>query len=155
MRRFLFVAKSLILVCLVLAVFSAREARAEPSKQGSLALALAQILNLDATSQEAAVAALHAIGVEPLGGWKPAELLTEEVVFQVEEALRLAVIAGRVPRDLGLGALARALNAIGAFEFVAALDRAMPHLPAGGEVQGDLTRDYQNDVSPTSPRSAR
>ncbi len=155
MRRFVSVAKGLILVCLALAVCPARAAHAECHTQGILALALAQVLDYNVTTQDAAIAALQAIGTEPLNGWKPAECLSEQTVIQVEEALRRAVTAGRVSKEAAMGAVAAALNAIGAAEFVAALDRALPYPPSGGEHQRGLVRSTppaaQPQLSPFLP----
>lgn len=85
-------------------------AQAECTTQGALALALAEMLNYDATTTEAAIAALVAINVQPDLGWKPEECLTPEVRAQVKASY--AAAAADSGRNLDAGAADRAAQAL-------------------------------------------
>ena len=127
------VSCALMLLTLVLVLCPSTEARAECKTQGDLALALAQVLNFEVKSQEDAIAKLSSIGVRPIDDWKPAQCLTAEVVLQIEESLRKAVVLKSIDGELAQGAVERALTAIGAVEFIPDLKRAQSFLP--GEEQ--------------------
>lgn len=144
-------ACALVLAGLVLVLGPADEARAACKTQGELALALAQMLKFEVGSQETALAKLASIGVGPSDGWKPAQCLSDEVVIQIEESLRNAVVLKFVDADLALGAVARALTAIGAPEFIPALDRASHFLPTRGGTDRGRTVSSQGEVIPVVP----
>ncbi len=92
---------------------SAQFANAQCTTQGALALALAQILGNDVTDEAQAVAALKAAGVKPVDDWQPGACVSEDIVKQLDEALKTAVAAGIVPGKDAAGALAYALETIG------------------------------------------
>ena len=99
---------------LVLGPAPQARAQAECTTQGALALALAQMLNFDTTTADAAVAALVAINVQPDLGWKPEECLTPEVTAQVKAAY--AAAAADSGRTLDAGAAERAAQALGTID---------------------------------------
>lgn len=105
-----------IVVCFVLTAVLALgptvDAHAECTTQGAYALALAQVLNFNVTTVDAAVSALTGIGVAPDGGWKPEECLTDAVIVQVRAALDRAVAGGVLPAGIGKGAADKALEAL-------------------------------------------
>lgn len=100
-------------ISVLLLLSSAQFARAQCTTQGALALALAQILGNDVTEEAEAVAALKAVGVKPAEDWQPGSCVTEDIVKQLDEALKTAVAAGFVPGADAAGALAYALESIG------------------------------------------
>lgn len=116
-------AAALIFCCaLVLVPASQARAQAECTTQGALALALAQLVDKTVATAEQAVATLSALGVEPDGGWKPAECLTQEVIDQVTAAYAVAVAEGRRAGSLVAGNVGVALG------LIAPPDRKYPSL---------------------------
>jgi len=112
MKRTSAVLFAILAICFTLGVDTAQvQAQTECTTQGALALGLAELLKLNVTSADAAVAALAAIGVEPDGGWKPGECLTPEVIAQVKAAYAGAVAGGR-SGSLVAGAVDDALVAL-------------------------------------------
>ena len=113
-----------VIVCAVVSLYGflgqAAEVRAECTTQGAYALALAQVLQFDVSTVEAAISALTGIGAAPDGGWQPEVCLTDAVALQVRAALERAVAAGAVPPGIGTGA------ASAAFEALATADRRYP-----------------------------
>lgn len=110
MKKALCVLSAVLVVCGLLVLGPAAQAKAECTTQGALALALAEMLKFDVTTTEAAVAALVAIGVEPNGGWKPEECLTPETTTQIRDAYARAVADSG--RSLSAGAVDGALEAL-------------------------------------------
>ena len=99
---------------------SASIASAQCGTQGAFALALAQTLNIDVTTQEAARTALGKIGVQPDTGWSPTSCMNAEMVRQIQTALDNAVAAGDLTADQLDDALSIALASIGAGDLISA-----------------------------------
>lgn len=142
---------------LAFALGSAPSAQAGCTRQDALAMALVQVLGLNAaTSPDVEV--LTAIGVKPEGsapngGWLPEECLTLEVVFQVDASLQRAADQGRIPADLAARALRASCVAIGFPEYAAALERAGAGDREAGRklvIPGERTYKYQ-ELSPYNP----
>jgi hypothetical protein len=112
MKKALYALAAVLVCCGVLVLGPVTQAKAECTTQGTLALALAELLKLDATSAYAAVAALTALGVEPTGGWKTEECLTSETTAQIKAAYAATVAAGGHSLYLGPGAIDRTLEAL-------------------------------------------
>lgn len=93
--------------------------------QGAFALALAQILGFDVTYGESAIKVLVDIGVRPDPEWDAGKCLTAAVIPDIEQDLKAAIDANLLdPRDVA-GAIAYALDAIGATEIAG---QGMPSL---------------------------
>jgi hypothetical protein len=95
-------------------------ASAQCGTQGAFALALAQTLNIDVTTQEAARSELGKIGVQPDGGWSPTSCMNAEMVRQIQTALDNAVAAGDLTADQLDDALSIALASIGEGDLISA-----------------------------------
>lgn len=73
--------------------------------QGEFALVLAQLLGLEAVTQEEAVDSLSALEIKPLKGWEPNELMTGAVTKEIEEAVKKAVRSGLLDPEIAEGAV--------------------------------------------------
>ena len=118
--------------------------------QGAFALALAQILGFDVTYAESATRSLDGIGIKPDPEWTPDECLTAAVIPEIEADLKAAVNANLLdPRDVS-GAVAYALDAIGAAGLIgqgmpSLYTRSVPHV-AGPPLEGS-----RGELPVTSP----
>jgi len=101
-------------------------AAAECGTQGAFALAVAQLLGYEVTDNDAAMATLTNVGVEPNGGWDPEACMTEEVASEIDKDLNNAVAMGIFkPLDVA-GVVILALESIGAGDVVQAMN-SMPN----------------------------
>ena len=97
MKKALSLFAAILVFCGALVVVPAAPAHAAAANQDALAMALAAMLGLEATSSEAAFEALAAVGIQPEGGWVAGGVVTPEVMAQVNSAVTAAVASGRVP----------------------------------------------------------
>jgi hypothetical protein len=89
--------------CFLTVGIVSRALAAECTTQGSLALALADVLGIEATSAQAAADALAAINVAPALGWDVEACLTEAVKVEISAAFAaLNREAGGFERALGM-----------------------------------------------------
>lgn len=95
MKRFACGVAAAVVICTGLAIGTASPARAECTTQGALALALAQLVDKSIMTAEAAATALSGVGVEPDGGWKLEECLTQAAIDQITAKYAAAVAENR------------------------------------------------------------
>lgn len=90
--------------CCALLVGPAAQARAEEcTTQGALALALADVLGITATSAQAAADALAQLGVGPVAGWDVEACLTDAVSLEISQSFAaIKREAGGFERALGM-----------------------------------------------------
>jgi len=95
---------AVLALCCSLTVGSASRAfAAECTTQGSLALALADVLGNKATSAQAAADTLAALGVTPTQGWSVEACLTEAVSLEISKSFAaLNRDAGGFERAMGM-----------------------------------------------------
>jgi hypothetical protein len=87
MKRNLGLIAAALMFCCALLVGTASQARAEEcTTQGALALALADVLGIQATSAQAAADSLAAISVGPALGWNVEACLTAEVSAEISQS---------------------------------------------------------------------
>ena len=135
----------------------------ECGTQGALALAMAQLIGIEAADQESAVRALEKIGVEPYDTWIQGECLTQEVVRQIDKALRQAVAAGLVGAEKTAGTMILALEAIGEGDLISGFPPVPPPFfgsapPMGGpplEGSGPVVEVPPESVLPPPPPPPR
>jgi hypothetical protein len=88
MKTKLGVITAVLAFCCALLVGPASQARAEDSctTQGALALSLADVLEIKATSAQAAADALAQLGVAPVSGWDVDACLTDAVSMEISQS---------------------------------------------------------------------
>lgn len=103
MKTKLGVIAAVVAICCVLASGLASQARAEEpcTTQGALALALADVLEIKATSAQAAADALALRGIAPKLGWNVEACLTDEVTREIKTAHGDAVSFERAQALIG------------------------------------------------------
>ena len=112
--------KFVVTMAVVLIFGPASIASAQCGTQGAFALALAQTLNFDVTTEEAARTELGRINVQPDTGWSPTSCMNAEMVRQIQTALDNAVAAGDLTADQLDDALSIALASIGEGDLISA-----------------------------------
>lgn len=87
MKTKLGVVAAVLAFCCVLLAGPVTQARAEGcTTQGALALSLADVLGIKATSAQAAADALAALGVAPVSGWDVDACLTDAVSLEISQS---------------------------------------------------------------------
>lgn len=105
MKTKLGVVAAILAFCCALLVGPVSQARAEDpcTTQGALALALADVLGIKATSAQAAADALALLGVKPVSEWNVEACLTEAVQIEISQSFAaLNREAGGFERALGM-----------------------------------------------------
>jgi hypothetical protein len=91
-------------LCLVV-LLPAMNAAARTVTQGQFALALAQVLGIEVTGIEQAVTALNGMKIAPVQGWVPESVITTQVAWELEAAVKRAVAAGLLKPIVADGAV--------------------------------------------------
>lgn len=104
MKTKLCVITAVLAFCCALLVGPVSQARAEEcTTQGALALALADVLGIKATTAQAAADALANLGVGPAAGWNVEACLTDAVSMEISQSFAaLNREAGGFERALGM-----------------------------------------------------
>ncbi len=100
------------IVCLMLAVL-ATSSFAKKITQGDFALALAQVLGIEVTTVDQAVASLTAMQIMPGNGWIINQVMTPQMAWDVDAAVQRAVAAGFLKPAQADGAVQTVAAALG------------------------------------------